>query len=142
MNVRRVPPEQIVVFAQQDAFGDAGFAGVAKAIRTMRLDAAAVLRLNYRRNTVDVDEAVAQLRVQATVMVATYRAAAKFIEKTRDLYPAAESRPHWKTARTGAREASCADFGIGVGALTQNRSSLEPSLGFSGICHRAAAPRF
>jgi branched-chain amino acid transport system substrate-binding protein len=93
MKVRRVPPEQIAVFAQQDAYGDAGFAGVAKAIRAMRLDAAALLRLNYRRNTVDVDDAVAQLRahrpsIKATIMVATYRAAAKFIEKTRDLYPA------------------------------------------------------
>src|SRR5499425_2934039 len=93
MNVRRVPPEQIAVFAQQDAYGDAGFAGVAKAIRALRLDDAAVLRLNYRRNTVDVDDAVAQLRarrppIKAIVMVATYRAAAKFIEKTRDLYPA------------------------------------------------------
>ena len=93
VNVRRVPPEQIAVFAQQDAYGDAGFAGVAKAIRAMRLDAAALLRLNYRRNTVDVDDAVAQLRahrapIKAIVMVATYRAAAKFIEKTRDLYPA------------------------------------------------------
>ena len=72
---------------------DAGFAGVAKAIRAMRLDAAALLRLNYRRNTVDVDDAVAQLRahrptIKAVVMVATYRAAARFIEKTRDLYPA------------------------------------------------------
>jgi ABC-type branched-subunit amino acid transport system substrate-binding protein len=92
MKVRRVRPEQIAVFAQQDAYGDAGFAGVAKAIRTLRLDDAGILRLNYRRNTVDVDDAVAQLRahrlpIKAIVMVATYRAAAKFIEKTRDLYP-------------------------------------------------------
>ena len=93
MKVRRVRPEQIAVFAQQDAYGDAGFAGVAKAIRSLRLDDAAILRLNYRRNTVDVDDAVAQLRahrlpIKAIVMVATYRAAAKFIEKTRDLFPA------------------------------------------------------
>jgi branched-chain amino acid transport system substrate-binding protein len=92
MKVRRVRPEQIAVFAQQDAYGDAGFAGVAKAIRSLRLDDGAILRLNYRRNTVDVDDAVAQLRahrlpIKAIVMVATYRAAAKFIEKTRDLYP-------------------------------------------------------
>ena len=50
------------------------------------------MRLNYKRNTVDVDEAINRLKVQkpsikAVVMVATYRAAAKFIEKTRDLYP-------------------------------------------------------
>jgi branched-chain amino acid transport system substrate-binding protein len=41
---------------------------------------------------VDVDNAIASLRahktpIKAVVMVAAYRAAAKFIEKTRDLYP-------------------------------------------------------
>jgi ABC-type branched-subunit amino acid transport system substrate-binding protein len=93
VNVRRLRPEQIVVFAQQDAFGDAGFEGVAKAVRSLRSGRdTEVLRLNYKRNTIDVDEAVAQLRrlrtaPRAVVMVATYRAAAKFIEKTRDVYP-------------------------------------------------------
>jgi len=63
VNVRRLRPEQIVVFAQQDAFGDAGFDGVAKAVRTLRSGRdSEVLRLNYKRNTIDVDEAVAQLR--------------------------------------------------------------------------------
>jgi branched-chain amino acid transport system substrate-binding protein len=43
-------------------------------------------------HTVDVDDAVAQLKksripIKAVVMVPTYRAAARFIEKTRDLYP-------------------------------------------------------
>src|SRR5262245_51446870 len=94
VNVRRLRPEQIVVFAQQDAFGDAGFEGVAKAVRALRAGRdTEVLRLNYKRNTIDVDEAVAQLRrlriqPRAVVMVATYRAAAKFIEKTRDVNPA------------------------------------------------------
>ncbi len=36
VKVRRLKPEQIAVFAQQDAFGDAGFAGVAKAMRALR----------------------------------------------------------------------------------------------------------
>ena len=58
------------------------------------------MRLNYQRNTVDVDEAVTQLQaeqekqlkakrppIKAVIMVPAYRAAAKFIEKTRDLYP-------------------------------------------------------
>ena len=71
--------------------GDAGFAGVAKAFRALGASDSAILRLDYKRNTVDVDEAVNQLKAQkaikAVVMVATYRAAAKFIEKTRDLYP-------------------------------------------------------
>jgi ABC-type branched-subunit amino acid transport system substrate-binding protein len=92
LKIRHLQPKQIAVFAQQDAYGDAGFAGVAKAFRSLGLNDAAILRLNYKRNTIDVDEAVNLLRVQkpaikAVVMVATYRAAAKFIEKTRDLYP-------------------------------------------------------
>jgi branched-chain amino acid transport system substrate-binding protein len=93
VKIRGVRPEQIAVFAQQDAYGDSGFAGVAKAMRALRGgNEGATLRLDYKRNTVDVDDAVARLRahktpIKAVVMVPTYRAAAKFIEKTRDLYP-------------------------------------------------------
>jgi len=92
VKIRRIPPRQIAVFAQSDPFGDAGFSGVAKAFRALGLGDNAVLRLNYQRNTVDVDDAVNQLKVQrvpikAVVMVATYRAAAKFVEKTRDFFP-------------------------------------------------------
>jgi branched-chain amino acid transport system substrate-binding protein len=92
VKMRRLQPRQIAVFAQQDAYGDSGFAGVAKAFRALGVNDSAILRLNYKRNTVDVEEAVNQLKAQkapikAVVMVSTYRAAAKFIEKTRDLYP-------------------------------------------------------
>ncbi len=93
IKVRRLKPEQIAVFAQQDAYGDAGFAGVAKAIRAMRGgDGGFILRTGYPRNSLDVDPAIAQLKasktsIKAVVMVATYRAAAKFIEKTRDAIP-------------------------------------------------------
>jgi ABC-type branched-subunit amino acid transport system substrate-binding protein len=93
VKVRRIKPEQIAVFAQQDSYGDAGFAGVAKAMRSLQgSDESTILRLNYKRNTVDVDDAVAQLKksrnpIKAVIMVPAYRAAARFIEKTRDLYP-------------------------------------------------------
>ncbi len=95
VKIRRLQPKQIVVFAQQDAGGDAGFAGVAKAFRALGVNDSTIVRLNYKRNTVDVDDAVNQLNqlkaqkpaIRAVVMVATYRAAAKFIEKTRDAYP-------------------------------------------------------
>ena len=92
VKLRRIPPRQIAVFAQQDTYGDSGFAGVAKAVRSLGASDAAIVRLNYKRNTVDVDDAVNQLKLQkppikAVVMVATYRAAAKFIEKTHDLSP-------------------------------------------------------
>jgi len=92
VKIRRLRPEQIAVFAQQDSYGDAGFEGVAKAMRALRSgQEGTIVRLGYKRNTVDVDEAVAQLRkntaIKAVVMVATYRAAARFIEKTRDANP-------------------------------------------------------
>lgn len=98
VKTRRLKPEQIAVFTQDDGFGDAGYEGVAKAMRTLRPnDDAGILRLNVKRNTVDVDEAVSQLLqnqrdkkatpIKAVVMVALYRASAKFIEKTHDQVP-------------------------------------------------------
>jgi branched-chain amino acid transport system substrate-binding protein len=101
VKVRHLLPEQIAVFAQQDAYGDAGFAGVEKAIRSLQGgNETPILRLNYHRNTVDVDDAVMRLQqgnaqlqqkrhapIKAVIMVPAYRAAAKFIEKTRALYP-------------------------------------------------------
>src|SRR5712675_199071 len=92
VKLRRIPIRQIAVFAQQDTYGDSGFAGVSKAVRALGVNDASIVRLNYKRNTVDVDDAIIQLKLQkppikAVVMVATYRAAAKFIEKTHDLFP-------------------------------------------------------
>lgn len=94
VNVRRLRPEQIAVFAQDDAYGDSGFGGVERAMRRLAQGGRApnVLRMTYKRNSVDVDNSVAQFRAQrgaikAVVMVATSRAAARFIEKTRDLAP-------------------------------------------------------
>jgi branched-chain amino acid transport system substrate-binding protein len=92
IKLRHLQPRQIAVLAQQDSYGDAGFAGVAKAFRALGIDDGSILRLGYKRNTVEVDEAINELKqqktaIRAVVMVATYRAAAKFIEKTRDLFP-------------------------------------------------------
>jgi branched-chain amino acid transport system substrate-binding protein len=92
LRVRKLKPNQIAAFGENDAFGDQGFAGIAKAYRAIGVSDAAILRLTYNRNTIDVDEAVNQLRLQkipikAVVMTATTRPAAKFIEKTHDLFP-------------------------------------------------------
>jgi branched-chain amino acid transport system substrate-binding protein len=94
VKLRRLQPRQIAVFTQNDTFGDAGFAGVAKAFRTLGINDSAILRMNYPRNTIDVTEAINQLKAQnpkspikAVVMVATSRAAAKFIEKAHELFP-------------------------------------------------------
>src|SRR5262249_39038172 len=95
VKLRHLRPQQIAVFAQEDAFGDAGVAGVAKAMRNLGADARLVQRIGYKRNTVDVADAVAAVArslgravpMRAVVMVATSRAGAKFIEKVRDLNP-------------------------------------------------------
>jgi branched-chain amino acid transport system substrate-binding protein len=89
VDVRRVDPARIAVFAQEDAFGEAGFAGVAKAMRRYKRDPAKMLRVGYKRGTADVDEAVKAIKkvggqVKAVVMVATYKPAARFIEKLKD----------------------------------------------------------
>jgi ABC-type branched-subunit amino acid transport system substrate-binding protein len=89
VEVRRLDPARVAVFAQDDAFGQAGFEGVAKVMRQYKRDPAKVLRVGYKRNTADVDEAVkavkkAGAQVKAVVMVATYKPAARFIEKLRD----------------------------------------------------------
>ncbi|MBK9519852.1 MAG: ABC transporter substrate-binding protein [Anaeromyxobacter sp.] len=87
VEVRRVRPADIAVFYQEDGFGEAGLEGVQKALRRYRVDPAQALRLTYKRNSADVDEAVKALKrhggVKAVVMVATYKAAARFIAKAR-----------------------------------------------------------
>ncbi|GAC1343275.1 MAG: hypothetical protein NVSMB23_16900 [Myxococcales bacterium] len=92
VDVRRLHPGEIAVFAQEDGYGDAGFAGVAKVMRKYRRDPAQVLRVGYKRNTSEVADAVAAVlksggKTRAVVMVATYKAAAKFIEKVKDSRP-------------------------------------------------------
>jgi len=92
VKLRRIPIKQIAVFAQQDTYGDSGFGRCLEGGGALGVSDATIVRLNYKRNTVDVDDAINQLKLQkppikAVVMVATYRAAAKFIEKTHDLFP-------------------------------------------------------
>jgi len=101
-DVKKIPDHGIVVFAQNDSYGDAGFEGATKALRKRgRNDD--VLRVGYERNTSDVDDAVAKVvdyhnasirlnstetrpkhPVKAIIMVGTYKASAKFIQKIRD----------------------------------------------------------
>jgi ABC-type branched-subunit amino acid transport system substrate-binding protein len=92
IEVRRLRTSEIAVFAQEDGYGNAGFAGVAKVMRRYRRDPATVLRVGYTRNTSEVSDAVAAVvksgaKTKAVVMVATYKAAAKFIEKVKDSRP-------------------------------------------------------
>lgn len=86
VRVRRLRPERIAVLAQDDAFGDSVYASLSKTLRALRPDAPPLFRVAYQRNTVDVKEAVAQLRarglpVDAVVLLALSRPAVKFIEQ-------------------------------------------------------------
>jgi ABC-type branched-subunit amino acid transport system substrate-binding protein len=86
--VRRLPPSAIAVFRQEDDFGAAGLAGVEQQLRRAGADPSRLLVMTYRRNSGEVARAVEQLAraadVRAVVMVATYTAAAEFIERARD----------------------------------------------------------
>jgi serine/threonine protein kinase/ABC-type branched-subunit amino acid transport system substrate-binding protein len=107
LNVKRIDPRSIVVFAQHDAYGDSGYDGATKMVRKSGVTDVDLLRVNYERNTVDVDAAVRTLvrydqatvstrgargqevinqrhPVRAVIMVATYKAAARFIQKLKD----------------------------------------------------------
>jgi branched-chain amino acid transport system substrate-binding protein len=90
VEVRKIKPTQIAVFAQQDGYGDAGFGGVVRALRRYGRDQDQILRVGYKRNTLDINEALDtivknQKQIRAIVMVPTYRPAARMIEKVRDL---------------------------------------------------------
>lgn len=99
VKIRHLKPDQIAVFAQQDGYGDAGFEGVAAAMRNLSAsgDSGTIPRFGYQRNTDEVDAAVSAFlqyqrlhnpqQIKAIVMVATYKAAAKFIDRTRDKAP-------------------------------------------------------
>jgi ABC-type branched-subunit amino acid transport system substrate-binding protein len=102
IDVKKVPDKGIVVFAQHDSYGDAGYDGATKMLRKKGHNDE-VLRVGYERNTLDIDDAVnkvveynnATVRVaandyirkhpvKAIIMVGTYKASARFIQKIRD----------------------------------------------------------
>jgi branched-chain amino acid transport system substrate-binding protein len=88
VDVRRIRPSQIAVFMQQDEFGEAGRAGVARMLRKYRRDPAQALTVTYPRNTVQVEDAVKAIRqnaprLRAVILVAVYKPAVRFIERLR-----------------------------------------------------------
>ncbi|MEW6734208.1 MAG: ABC transporter substrate-binding protein [Acidobacteriota bacterium] len=89
IEIKKLKPEQIAVFAQEDGYGEAGFSGVAKTLRKYGREPGQILKVGYQRNTTNVDNAVQEIirnkdQVRAVIMVATYRPAAIFIQKLKD----------------------------------------------------------
>ncbi|MFV0446202.1 MAG: ABC transporter substrate-binding protein [Planctomycetaceae bacterium] len=90
VEVRGVAPNRIAVFAQNDAYGDDGFNGVIKAMRPLGVPSNELIRVGYNRNQLDIDEAVQtvlgnQDRIDAIVMVPTYKPAARFVKRVREV---------------------------------------------------------
>jgi serine/threonine protein kinase/ABC-type branched-subunit amino acid transport system substrate-binding protein len=88
VQVKRLRPDQVAVFTQEDSYGDAGFSGVSKMVRKLGGDPDQLLRVGYLRNTLDVAEAAEKTinapDVRAVIMVPTYRPAARFIQLVKD----------------------------------------------------------
>ncbi len=86
----RIRPEHVAFFTQNDAYGDAGFAGGVKALEAAGFARARKLpHGRYQRNTVDVEGALARLlepkaTVKAVIMVGAYKPCAKFIRLARE----------------------------------------------------------
>jgi ABC-type branched-subunit amino acid transport system substrate-binding protein len=86
---RKVRPDEIAVFAQEDGYGDAGFEGVAKGCQSYGVPANKILRVGYKRNTDAVEGAVEEVirhkdKIKAIVMVPVAKAAAKFVRLVRE----------------------------------------------------------
>jgi ABC-type branched-subunit amino acid transport system substrate-binding protein len=102
---KKIAPEEIAAFAQNDGFGNAGVAGVRKAIGDLGGDPDKLLVGRYTRNRSNIEEAARQMtegaarqmteeaagqmlksrdKVKAVVLVATLRPAAEFIKRLKD----------------------------------------------------------
>jgi ABC-type branched-subunit amino acid transport system substrate-binding protein len=93
VEVRRFGPRDIAFFGQDDEFGEAAWAGFARAMKERQQDPARLARLSYRRSSSDVDAALKRLRSlspapKAVVMAATHAPAARFIELAKAALPA------------------------------------------------------
>jgi branched-chain amino acid transport system substrate-binding protein len=88
-----IKPLEIALFTQRDGYGEAGYQGVIKAFRQFGFDNTDQLAHGrYTRNTLNVENAVAQLldgptTPKAVIMAGGYAASAKFIKLLRQEIP-------------------------------------------------------
>ncbi|MDF1613533.1 ABC transporter substrate-binding protein [Desulfurivibrio dismutans] len=84
-------PAEIAFFTQRDGYGDAGFAGGLAALRRHGLtDERQILHVRYPRNTLAVENALADILLaertpRAIIMVGAYAPCAKFIRLAREV---------------------------------------------------------
>jgi ABC-type branched-subunit amino acid transport system substrate-binding protein len=73
--------DKIAIFYQNDAYGQAGLAGVERAMKKRKLELAA--KATVERNTVEVKQAVetmVKVQPQAVIMISAYKSCAAFIK--------------------------------------------------------------
>jgi branched-chain amino acid transport system substrate-binding protein len=76
--------KKIALFIQDDAFGEAGKAGVSRALHKRDMKVAEEAR--YKRNTLDVDEGLAKIKAaapDAVIFVGTYASLAAVVKKAK-----------------------------------------------------------
>jgi branched-chain amino acid transport system substrate-binding protein len=84
----QLKPGDLAFFTQNDAYGDAGFAGAVSALKKLGYAEQELLHVRYPRNTEDVERALAELldpveHPRAVVMIGTTAPCAKFIRLAR-----------------------------------------------------------
>jgi len=92
---------RISVFYQNDSYGQAGLAGVERALKKRNLEIAS--RGTVERNTIEVSKAIAEIGKagpQAVVMISAYKSCAAFI---RDMKRAGASPTFWNVSFVGSR---------------------------------------
>jgi ABC-type branched-subunit amino acid transport system substrate-binding protein len=92
---------KIAVFYQNDAYGQAGLAGVERALKRRNLEV--IAKATVERNTVDVKNAVAAMvkaQPQSIVMISAYTSCAAFI---REMKRASANPTFWNVSFVGSK---------------------------------------
>ncbi|HED16047.1 MAG TPA: ligand-binding receptor [Gammaproteobacteria bacterium] len=88
-----IKPEEIAFFTQNDGYGDAGYKGAIRALKSMGFsDTEKLAHGRYTRNTLNVEEALsiildAKVEPRAVIMVGAYAPCAAFIKLAREDFP-------------------------------------------------------
>ena len=93
--------DKIAVFYQNDAYGQAGLAGVERALKKRNLDV--VAKATVERNTVEVAKAVEAMKKaqpQAVVMISAYTSCAAFIK---EMKKAGANPTFWNVSFVGSK---------------------------------------
>jgi ABC-type branched-subunit amino acid transport system substrate-binding protein len=93
--------DKIAVFYQDDAYGQAGLAGVERALKRRKLEI--VAKGTVQRNTVEVAKAVQTMRQaqpQAVVMISAYKSCAAFIK---EMKKAGSNPTFWNVSFVGSK---------------------------------------